>query len=332
MRAIIAREPGGVEVLEMINLPTPDPGSGEVRIKVRASAVNRADILQRQGRYPMPPGAGPVLGLEAAGTIDAIGADVSGWTVGDRAMALLSHGGYAEYVVAAAGHVLPVPDNLNWILAAAVPEVFITAWQALGRQTPAEAGDWILVHAGASGVGTAALQIARQLGARTIATTRSPEKAELIADLADHVVIPAGGDFADHVMELTGHHGADVIVDLVGAAYWSENLRALALDGAIALIGLVGGARTDLDLSALLARRATIVASTLRPRSIAQKSELVASFAEWGLPRLADGRLRPMVHDMVPLTRVDDAHLEVERDKSVGKVVLAISEDGLVAM
>jgi tumor protein p53-inducible protein 3 len=332
MRAIIAREPGGIDVLEMINMPIPEPGPGEVRIKVRASAVNRADILQRQGRYPVPPGAGPVLGLEAAGTIDAIGADVSGWTVGDRAMALLSHGGYAEYVVVPAGQVLRVPDNLNWILAAAVPEVFVTAWQALGRQTPAATGDWVLVHAGASGVGTAALQIARQLGARTIATTRSPDKAELIADLADHVVIPAGADFADRVLELTDHHGADVIVDLVGAAYWAENLRALALEGAIALIGLVGGVHTDLDLSALLARRATIVASTLRPRSTAQKSELVASFAEWGLPRLADGRLRPMVHDMVPLTRVGDAHLEVERDRSVGKVVLAISEDGLVAM
>ena len=332
MKAIIVRAPGGVDALEMIDLPTPEPGPGDVRINVRASAVNRADILQRQGRYPVPPGAGPVLGLEAAGTIDAIGAAVSGWKVGDRAMALLSHGGYAEYVVVPAGQVLPIPDKLNWILAAAVPEVFLTAWQALGRQTPAAPGDWVLVHAGASGVGTAALQIARELGARTIATTRSPDKAEQIADLADHVVIPSGADFADRVMELTDRHGADVIIDLVGAAYWAENLRALALDGVLALIGLVGGARTELDLSALLARRATIVASTLRSRSIAQKSALVASFAEWGLPRLADGRLRPMVHDMVPLTRVADAHLEVERDKSVGKVVLAISEDGLVAM
>jgi tumor protein p53-inducible protein 3 len=332
MRAIVVGTPGDANVLEMIEIPVPEPGPGEVRIKVRASAVNRADILQRQGRYPIPPGAGPVLGLEAAGTIDAIGDGVAGWAIGDRAMALLAHGGYAEYVAVPAGQVLPIPPNLNWILAAAVPEVFLTAWQALGRQTPATAGDWVLVHAGASGVGTAALQIARELGAKTIATTRSAEKAEQISDLADHLVVPDGAAFADRVTELTHGHGVDVIIDLVGAPYWAENLRALAVDGAIALIGLVGGARTDLDLGALLARRATIVASTLRARSVAQKSTLVASFREWGLPRLADGRLRPIVHDLVPLRRVADAHREVERDTSVGKVVLAISEDGLVAM
>lgn len=332
MKAVVARTPGDAAVLELVELPVPEPAPGEVRIRVRTSAVNRADILQRQGRYPVPPGAGPVLGLEAAGTIDAIADGVSGWAIGDRAMALLTDGGYAEYVAVPAGQVLPIPPNLNWILAAAVPEVFLTAWQALGRQTPVAAGDWVLVHAGASGVGTAALQIARELGARTIATTRSPDKAEQITDLADHVLVPAGADFADRVTELTTGHGADVIIDLVGASYWAENVRALAADGAIALIGLVGGARTDLDLGTLLARRATIVASTLRARSVDQKSELVASFREWGLPRLADGRLRPVVHDMVPLTRVADAHREVERDESVGKVVLAISADGLIEM
>jgi putative PIG3 family NAD(P)H quinone oxidoreductase len=332
MKAVVARTPGGADVLEMIELPVPDPAPGEVRIRVRASAVNRADILQREGRYPMPPGAGPVLGLEAAGTIDAIGDGVAGWAVGDRAMALLTDGGYAEYVTVPAGQALPVPDKLNWILAAAVPEVFLTAWQALGRQTRVAPDDWVLVHAAASGVGTAALQIARELGGHTIGTTRSAEKAEQITHLADHVVVAAGAEFADRVTRLTDGHGADVIVDLVGAAYWAENLRALAADGAVALIGMVGGARTELDLGMLMARRATIVASTLRARGTAQKAELVASFREWGLPRLADGRLRPIVHDMVPLIRVADAHREVERDKAVGKVVLAISEDGLVDM
>ena len=332
MRAVIARQPGGVEVLEMVDLPTPEAGRGEVRIKVHASAVNRADVLQREGKYPMPPGAGPVLGLEAAGTIDAIGPGVTGWMVGDRAMALLTHGGYAEYVVVASGQAMHVPDSLNWILAAAVPEVFLTAWQALGRQTPAHADDWVLIHAAASGVGTAALQIARELGAKTIGTTRSSDKAAQIADMADHMIVPSGADFADRVLTLTDGHGADVIIDLVGAAYWAQNLRALALDGSVALIGLVGGTRTDLDLGALLARRATVVASTLRPRSVAQKAELVASFAEWGLPRLADRRLRPIVHDLVPLTRIADAHRELERDQAIGKIVLAISEDGLVPM
>jgi NADPH:quinone reductase-like Zn-dependent oxidoreductase len=184
----------------------------------------------------------------------------------------------------------------------------------------------------ASGVGIAALQIARELGATTIATTRSADKADAIADAADHVVVTASGSFADAVDAITAGHGADVIVDLVGARYWSENIRSVALDGGIALIGLVGGTRTELDLGALLAKRVTIVASTLRARSAEQKAELVTSFRVWGLERLADGRLRPRVHDLFPLTRVADAHRLVESDATVGKVVLAVSADGLVDM
>ncbi len=330
MRAVIARTPGGPDVLELVNLPDPVAGPGEVVLRIRASAVNRADILQRQGRYPMPPGAGPILGLEAAGIVEAIGPGVAGWAPGDRAMALLSAGGYAELAAIPAGQLMRIPDSLDWITAAAVPEAFLTAWQALGRQTPAGIDDWVVVHAAASGVGLAALQIARELGARTIATTRSSDKAERIEAHCDHVVVPSNGEFADEVLDLTGDHGADVIIDLVGAAYWAENVRSLALDGGIAVIGLLGGTRTDLDLGALMARRATIVTSTLRARSIAQKRELVASFAAWGLPRLADRRLRPVVDDFIPLARVADAHRAVESNTTVGKVVLALSEDGLV--
>ena len=332
MRAVIARTPGGPDVLELVDLPDPVAGPGEVVLRIRASAVNRADILQRQGRYPMPPGAGPVLGLEAAGIVESVGPGVAGWARGDRAMALLSGGGYAELAAIPAGQLMKIPDALDWITAAAVPEAFLTAWQALGRQTPAGLDDWVVVHAAASGVGLAALQIARELGARTIATTRSQEKAERIESFCDHVIIPTNGDFGDEVLRITGDHGADVIIDLVGAAYWAENVRSLALDGRIALIGLLGGARTDVDLGALLARRATVVASTLRARSLAQKRELVASFTAWGLPRLADRRLRPVVDDFIPLVRVADAHRAVESNTTVGKVVLALSEDGLVAM
>jgi tumor protein p53-inducible protein 3 len=332
MRAVIARTPGGPDVLEMVELPDPVAGPGEVLLRIRASAVNRADILQRQGRYPMPPGAGPILGLEAAGVVEAIGPGVVGWRSGDRAMALLASGGYAELAAVPAGQLMRIPDALDWITAAAVPEAFLTAWQALGRQTPAGVDDWVMVHAAASGVGLAALQIARELGAHTIATTRSQDKAERIEAFCDSALVPVNGEFADDVLRLTGDHGADVIVDLVGAAYWPDNIRSLALDGRLALIGLVGGTRTDLDLGAVLARRATIVASTLRARSIAQKRELVASFAAWGLPRLADRRLRPVVDDFIPLARVADAHRAVEANATVGKVVLALSEDGLVAM
>jgi len=329
---VIATRPGGPEVLELASMPDPEPAEGEVVLRVRATAVNRADILQRRGNYPPPPGASDVLGLEAAGTVERIGPGVTGWSEGDRAMALLSGGGYAERVAVPAVQLMRVPDNLNWILAAAVPEVFLTAWQALGRQARAGTGDWVLVHAAASGVGTAALQIARELGARTIGTTRSHEKAAFIEDLADHVVVPGPDGFAEEVTRITGGHGADVVVDLVGASYLRDNIACLATGGRVALIGLVGGTRTEIDLSELMRRRATLVGSTLRARPVDEKGEIVASFAEWGLPRLADGRLRPMVHDMIPLTRVADAHREVEADRAVGKVVLSVESDALIPM
>ncbi len=330
MRAVTAARAGGAEVLTLGVVEDPLPGEGEVLIRVRATAVNRADILQRRGLYPPPPGVTDVLGLEAAGTVEAVGPGVTAVRPGDRVMALLAGGGYAELVAAPAVQVMPVPGRLDWILAAAVPEAFLTAWQALGRQVRPAAGDWVLVHAAASGVGTAALQIARELGARTIATTRSPDKALALEPLADHVVVPGPDGFAADVRRITGGHGADVIVDLVGAAYWAGNLDAAADDGRIALIGMTGGSRTDLDLRRLFARRVTVVASTLRARPVAQKGELVRSFTGWGLPRLADGRLRPLVHDMLPLARAADAHRIVESDAAVGKVVLAVSEDGLV--
>lgn len=330
MRAVVATRPGGADVLELTVVPDPVPGAGEVLVRVHATAVNRADILQRMGNYPPPPGASAVLGLEAAGTVEALGEGVSGWAVGERVMALLAGGGYAERVAVPQGQLMPVPAGMDWILAAAVPEVFLTAWQALGRQVRPAPGEWVLVHAAASGVGTAALQIARELGARTIATTRSAEKAEWLGDHADHVVVPGPDGFADQVTAVTDGHGADVVIDLVGAAYWSQNLECVATDGRIALIGMVGGTRTELDMSRLFRRRVTVVASTLRARPPEQKAALVASFAEWGLPRLADRRLRPVVHDFLPLTRVADAHRLVESDGSLGKVVLAVSEDGLV--
>ncbi|MFN8109926.1 MAG: NAD(P)H-quinone oxidoreductase [Thermoleophilia bacterium] len=332
MKAVIADGAGGPEVLRLVDRPDPVARPGEVVLRVRATAVNRADVMQRQGHYPPPAGATDVLGLEAAGVVESVGPGVQGWAPGDRAMALLVGGGYAERVAVPAGQLMAIPANMNDILAAAVPEVFLTAWQALGRQTPPPAGGWVLVHAAASGVGTAALQIARGLGARTIATTRSHEKAERIADLADHVVVPGPDGFAEAVMTLTGGAGVDVVVDLVGATYLPQTLACMAMDGRVALIGMVGGRRVDLDMGLLFARRTSLIASTLRARPEAQKTELVAHFAAWGLPRLADGRLRPQVHDLMPLVRVADAHRCVEADASVGKVVLSVQADGLMEM
>lgn len=330
MRAVVATGPGGADVLELVDLPDPSPGPGEVVLAVRATAVNRADILQRMGHYPPPPGVTDVLGLEAAGTVAAVGDGVDGWAVGDRAMALLAGGGYAELVVVPAGQLLPIPDRMDWIVAAATPEAYLTAWQAIDQEPRPAAGTWMLVHAAASGVGLAALDIARALGARSVATTRSASKADVLADLADHVVIPAPDGFRAQVRDATGDHGADLVIDLVGGPYWTDTVGSTAHDGRIAVIGVLGGARTELDLGALMQRRVTVTASTLRARPLDQKAALVASFREWGIPRLADGTLRPRVHDMLPLARAADAHRMLEANETLGKVVLAVSEDGLV--
>ena len=329
MIGVGTRGPGGPEMLTLAEYPDPVPGPGEILIRVSATAVNRADVLQRQGRYPPPPGTTDILGLEAAGTVERLGSGVTGFAPGDRVMALLAGGGYAELVATPAGQVMHVPDALDDILAAAVPEAYLTAWQALGRTAPPQPGDRVLVHAAASGVGTAALQIARELGARCIATTRSTEKAWMLEDRAEHVVVPTNGEFAEQVTALTDGRGVDRVVDLVGAAYLRESLRCLATGGHILLIGMVGGRRVDLDLGELFAKRATLTASTLRARPLEEKAALVADFAEWGLPRLADGRLRPTVHDMLPVSRVQDAHRMVEANEPLGKVVLSLTADAI---
>lgn len=322
MRAVLCREPGGPDVLEMQDLPDPSPARDEVVIRVAASAVNRADLMQRGGRYPPPPGASDVLGLECAGTIESVGIDVTRWRVGDRVCALLVAGGYAERVAVPAGQVLPVPDGLELVAAAALPEVVATVWSNVFMIAALQPGELLLVHGGAGGIGTMAIQLAKALGARVACTVGSPDKARACRELgADLAVNYREDDFVEEVRRFEAS-GADVILDNMGAAYLGRNVDVLANEGRLVVIGLQGGSTGELDLGKLLGKRGAVIATALRSRPAAGKAAIVASVEEHVWPWVADGTVRPIVHSTVPLDDVGSAHELVEASGHIGKVVL----------
>ena len=325
MKAIVQDGPGDESVLRLGEAPAPDLAPGALRLRVAATAVNRADLLQRRGFYPPPPGASPILGLECAGEVVEVGPGVPGWRPGERAMALLAGGGYAEEVVVDAGSAMRVPERLSLEEAAAVPEVFLTVFLNVFQLGALPDGGAALVHGGGSGIGTAAIQLVKAAGGRIVVTAGSEEKCARCRELgADLAVNYRDGDFVAACRELTGGRGVDVVLDSIGAPYLARNLAALAVGGRLALIGLMGGARGEIDLGPLLVRRLQLIGSTLRARPVAEKAAIVAGFAARFGPALADGRIRPIVDRVLPLEQAAEAHRLVERSEHFGKVVLRV--------
>lgn len=302
---------------------TPAPGPEEVLIKVHATAVNRADLMQRQGFYPPPPGASPVMGLECAGEVIQVGDNVSRWHEGDRVCALMAGGGYAEYAVADAGSVVKRPDACSDAEAASLPEVYATAWLNLFIEAGLKAGERVVIHAGASGVGTAAIQLCRNFGNPCFVTAGSDDKIKACEDLG-----AAGGSNRhddscfDKIREFAGDGGVDVILDPVGGAYLSDNLNLLGTGGRLVLIGLMGGSKTEIDLARLMIKRARVIGSTLRARPLEEKARVMADLAQYVWPLIEAGKIRPIVDATFPMANAADAHALVASNETVGKVVL----------
>jgi putative PIG3 family NAD(P)H quinone oxidoreductase len=326
MRAVVVTSPGGPESLTLTDIPDPEAGAGEVVLAVAATAVNRADILQRKGHYPPPPGAPEWLGLEASGTVTEVGPGVTGWSVGDHACALLAGGGYAERVAVPAGQLLPVPDGVGLVESAALPEVTCTVWSNVMMLAGLRPGEVFLAHGGASGIGTMAIQLARQVGATVAVTAASATRLDRCADLgADILVNHREQDFTEVVRSATGGHGADVVLDNMGARYLARNIDVLATGGRLVVIGLQGGRRAELDLGQLLTKRAAVYATSLRGRPVAEKAEIVNSVVEHVWPLLTDGAVRPVIHAVLPLEEVAEAHRLVEASGHIGKVLLTVA-------
>ena len=325
MKAITLPEPGGPEALVLDDVPDPMPRPGEVIVEVAAAGVNRADVMQRQGHYDPPPGSSAYPGLEVSGRIVQLGDGVDGWSIGDEVCALLTGGGYAEKVAVPAGQLLPVPAGISLVDAAALPEVTCTVWSNVFMTANIQPGEVLLVHGGGSGIGTMAVQLGREVGARVAVTAGSPEKLEICRELGASILVNyRTEDFEGVVREATEGHGADVILDTIGAKYLAANVGLLAVNGRLVVIGLQGGRSGEINLGAMLAKRCALVATTLRARPAAEKAAIVAAVREHVWPLIESGRVRPVVHDTYALGDAADAHREMEASTHVGKLLLRV--------
>jgi putative PIG3 family NAD(P)H quinone oxidoreductase len=325
MRAVTVPTPGGPDALVLAEVEPPEAGSGEVRIRVAAAGLNRADVLQRQGHYDPPPGSSPHLGLEVSGTVDAVGEDVEAWSVGDEVCALLVGGGYAEQVCVPAGQVLPVPSGVPLVQAAALPEVTCTVWSNVFLTANLQPWETLLVHGGSSGIGTMAIQLARELGARVAVTAGSAEKLEACRSLGAEILVNyREQDFVDVVRTATEGKGAGVILDNMGAAYLMRNVETLADGGRLVIIGMQGGVKAELDIATLLRKRGAVIATALRSRPLAEKATIVAAVREHVWPLVEAGRVHPVIHATYPVEDVVAAHEELESSRHIGKILLTL--------
>jgi putative PIG3 family NAD(P)H quinone oxidoreductase len=327
MKAVLMNEFGGVEVLKVGEADTPQPKAGEVLIKVVATSINRPDLVQRQGNYPPPPGDSEILGLEVAGTIAELGSDVSGWQVGDRVMTLVGGGGYAEYAVAYASHLMPIPETMSFEEAACVCESYITAFLNVFMLGELQDGQTAIFHGGGGGVNTAALQLAKALTPKVKKiVTAHPSKIKRVAALGadltiDYTTTP---DFSDAVKEFTGKKGVDLILDHVGAAYLKPNMNSLAYKGKLVIIGVISGIKAELNLALMMVKRQQIIGSVLRSRPVPEKAEIVAEFTRRALPKFADRSIVPIIERVYGIDEIVEAHRMMEEDKHFGKIVLKI--------
>ncbi|HTM78248.1 MAG TPA: NAD(P)H-quinone oxidoreductase [Devosia sp.] len=317
---------GGPEVLQLRDAPVPQPGPGEILVQVAAAGVNRPDVLQRLGHYKLPADASLIPGLEIAGTVVALGEGVTAFGIGDAVCALTNGGGYAQYCLVPAGQALPIPAGVDMVHAAGIPETFFTVWANLFAIGGARSGQTALIHGGTSGIGTTALMLCKEFGITAFATAGSADKCAAIRELGGVAINYREAQFDAVVQEQTGGRGVDIVLDIVGAKYFEQNLRALAEDGTIVLVGMMGGAVVEkFNLAAIMGRRARITGSTMRPRNSAEKAEIAAQLRERVWPALAAGRCLPLIHQVFPLDQATEAHRAIDAGDHIGKIVLAVS-------
>jgi putative PIG3 family NAD(P)H quinone oxidoreductase len=328
MKAAIVTGSGGPEVLKVQDVTEPRASKGEVRVRVMATAVNRADVIQRKGGYPAPPGVpSNILGLEYAGVITDVGEDVSGFEPGDRVFGLVGGGSYAQFIVTHHRTIAKIPDNLSFEQAAACPEAFVTAYDAMVSQANLKSGEWVLIHAAGSGVGTAAVQICRALGARSVGTSRTKDKIDRAMELGLHRgIVIEKGDFSDEVKTIVGDQGVDVVLELIGGNYVVEDLECVANQGRIILVGLLAGAKAELSLQRILSKRVMIKGTTLRARPLEEKIVAAQLLSKQIAPLLENGELKPIIDKVFDLDDVVEAHRYVEQNDSFGKVVLNLED------